>query len=185
MSIVAARRSVSFLVCSWCVGWAVASEKLWLDLCRQSPLRGISVDVPDTPGKVAESDCGREFAFALAVTAPVMIFANQGLTGLQATDARDEFSFADYFVCRLLTIYTAFTLIFFLSRIMHWSQVVVVVGAAKAAEALCDIKYGQYQRLDRMDRTAKSMVLRGFCSLLIGGILLRLFHSVLAATSDC
>lgn len=131
--------------------------------------------------KLLNSTAVGQFAFALAVTAPIMIFANQGLTGLQATDARDEFPFADYFACRLLTTTVAFTLIFFLSWTLHWSEVVVVVGAAKAAEAICDIKYGQYQKLDRMDQTAQSMVLRGFCSLLIAGTLLHFFHSVTAA----
>jgi O-antigen/teichoic acid export membrane protein len=123
-----------------------------------------------------------EFAFALAVTAPIMIFANQGLTGLQATDAKGEFSFGEYFVCRFFTTTTAFVLIFFVSRILHLSEVVIVVGAAKAVEALCDIKYGQYQRMDRMDQTAKSMVLRGACSLLMASILVQFFHSVFGAT---
>jgi O-antigen/teichoic acid export membrane protein len=123
-----------------------------------------------------------EFAFALAVAAPIMIFANQGLTGLQATDAKSEFSFAEYFYCRLLTTTAAFILIFCLGWIFHWSGVVILVGAAKAAEAICDIKYGQYQKLDRMDQTAKSMVLRGACSLSSAGILLCFFRSVTAAT---
>jgi O-antigen/teichoic acid export membrane protein len=132
--------------------------------------------------KMLNSTAVGEFAFALAVTAPIMIFANQGLTGLQATDANSEFSFGDYFVCRLLTTTLAFSLIFVLSWSLHWSGVVIAVGAAKAAEALCDIKYGQYQKLDRMDRTAQSMMLRGVCSLLLAAILLHFFHSVLGAT---
>jgi O-antigen/teichoic acid export membrane protein len=123
-----------------------------------------------------------EFAFALAITAPIMIFANQGLTGLQATDAKSEFSFGEYFVCRLFTTTAALTLIFLLGRILHWSEVVLVVGAAKAAEAICDIKYGQYQKLDRMDQTARSLVLRGACSLLFAAILLCFFRSVIGAT---
>ncbi len=106
-----------------------------------------------------------EFAFALAVTAPIMIFANQGLTGLQATDARSEFAFRDYLNCRLLTTAAAFAIICLLSHFLHWSAVVIVVGASKAMEALCDIKYGQYQQSDRMDRTARSMIYRGALSL--------------------
>lgn len=123
-----------------------------------------------------------EFAFALAVTAPIMIFANQGLTGLQATDAKGEFSFSDYFLCRLVTTSLALVVIFVLSRFLHWSEVVLVVAGAKAAEALCDIKYGLYQRLDRMDETAKSMVLRGVCSLALAAGLLCFYHSILSAT---
>jgi O-antigen/teichoic acid export membrane protein len=123
-----------------------------------------------------------EFAFALAVTAPVMIFANQGLTGLQATDAKGEFSFGEYFICRALTTTLALVCIFSGSQLFHWSPVVLLVAAAKAAEAICDIKYGNYQRLDRMDETAKSMILRGGCSLVFAAAFLLLYKSIISAT---
>ena len=128
--------------------------------------------------KVLDSVAVGQFAFALAVTAPIIIFANQGLTGLQATDAKGEFTFLDYFSCRLITTSLAFLFICVLSTFMGWPPVVIVVAAAKAVEALCDIKYGQYQRIDRMDRTAKSMILRGTVSLVVAGVLLSARRSI-------
>ena len=132
--------------------------------------------------KLLEPAAVGEFAFALAVTAPIIIFANQGLTGLQATDAKCEFSFAQYFTCRALTTSAAFLVIVSVTLLFHWSLVVVVVAAAKSAEAICDIRYGQYQRIDRMDRTAVSMMLRGTFSLLIAAVLLVAWRSVIAAS---
>ena len=128
--------------------------------------------------KLLNSAAVGEFAFALAVTAPIMIFANQGLTGLQATDAKREFSFFDYFVCRLVTTTIAFLVICLLSYFLHGSVVIIVVGAAKAVEALCDIRYGHYQQIDRMDRMAKSMMLRGAFSLAAAAAGLYLYRSV-------
>lgn len=119
-----------------------------------------------------------QFAFALAITAPTIIFANQGLTGLQATDARGEFTFRDYLRTRLLTTGVAYALIVGLTWVLRWPAVVLVVGASKATEALCDIKYGHYQQHDRMDRTARSMVLRGALSLACTAAALYLYRSV-------
>ena len=44
-----------------------------------------------------------QFALALAVTAPVIIFSNLGLRPLQSTDACHQFAFGDYLTLRLST----------------------------------------------------------------------------------
>src|SRR4051794_41039079 len=43
-----------------------------------------------------------QFALALAITAPVFMLTNLFLRGIQATDARDEFSFGEYFTLRAM-----------------------------------------------------------------------------------
>src|SRR5271166_684261 len=42
-----------------------------------------------------------QYALGLAITAPVFMLTNLQLRGVQATDARHEFEFADYFTLRL------------------------------------------------------------------------------------
>src|SRR5205807_111503 len=43
-----------------------------------------------------------QFALGLAVAAPVFMFSNLQLRAVQATDARSEYEFADYFTLRVL-----------------------------------------------------------------------------------
>ena len=44
-----------------------------------------------------------QYALALAIAAPVFMFTNLQLRGVQATDARQEFGFPDYFTLRTLS----------------------------------------------------------------------------------
>src|ERR1017187_7483394 len=43
-----------------------------------------------------------QFALAFAVTAPIFMLTNLFLRGVQATDARSEFRFGDYFTLRVI-----------------------------------------------------------------------------------
>ena len=127
-----------------------------------------------------------QFALGLAVTAPVFMLTNLQLRGIQATDATAEYQFADYFGLRLLMTLLALCGI---GGVVFWSDyraetacVVLVVGLAKACESLSDVCYGFFQQHERMDRIAKSLILKGALSLFaLGGVIL-LTKSVLWGT---
>jgi O-antigen/teichoic acid export membrane protein len=109
------------------------------------------------------------FALGLAVTAPLFMFTNLQLRGVQATDARQEHPFGDYLVARLLTTAAALLVIGgILGLSGHGGEVaaiILAVTAAKACESISDIVYGLLQQHERMDRIAVSMVLRGLAAL--------------------
>src|SRR5450759_4705386 len=67
-------------------GWTVAGNVIYAG-CQWGVL--IVIAKSGTPAMVGQ------FALALAVTAPIMILANQGLRALQATDAQRHFTFGD------------------------------------------------------------------------------------------
>ncbi|WP_447978423.1 lipopolysaccharide biosynthesis protein [Candidatus Nitrospira bockiana] len=106
-----------------------------------------------------------QFALGLAVTAPVMIFANLGLRQIQATDAQREYDFSDYWGLRLVT--TALALLFICGIALltghgsHTALVIIAVGFAKAMESLSDVAHGLLQQYRRMDFIAKSQMARG------------------------
>src|SRR3954453_2324939 len=52
-----------------------------------------------------------QFALGLAVTAPILIFANQGLRDVQATDAKRSFVFRQYLPYRLASVTLALLII--------------------------------------------------------------------------
>jgi O-antigen/teichoic acid export membrane protein len=110
------------------------------------------------------------FALGLAVSAPVIIFANLQLRGVQATDAKHEHPFGHYLAVRLFTTVLAVVAIAAISWAAGYRgatmAVIVLVTAAKAMEAISDALYGLMQQRHRMDYIARSMILRGGLSLL-------------------
>ena len=119
--------------------------------------------------KLGDAEMVGQFALALAVTAPVFMFTNLHLRGVQATDAQGEHAFGEYLGLRLLMTGVALVAIAGLAVGIGatWATVAVIVavGIAKAAEAVSDVCYGLLQKHERLDRTAISMMAKGVISL--------------------
>ena len=98
-----------------------------------------------TPGIVGQ------FSFALAVTAPVILFSQLNLRGIQATEMRGEFSFADYAVLRGFMTVAALILIvvgcIWFGRVDQ-AALIITVGTAKAFDSVTDVIHGHWQRTD-------------------------------------
>lgn len=111
-----------------------------------------------------------QFALGLAVTAPVIMLSNLQLRAIQATDAREDYLFRDYLSLRLIMTALAFIAIsgiaFVTKYRLETALVVLIIGLAKSFESISDVFYGLLQQSERMDRIAKSMVLKGSISLL-------------------
>lgn len=110
-----------------------------------------------------------QFALGLAVTAPVILFFNLQLRGIQATDANRDYLFGDYLALRLLTTFLALIFLAALVGLSNYERatvyVVLGVAAAKAVESVSDVFYGLMQQHERMDSIALSLILRGGLSL--------------------
>lgn len=132
--------------------------------------------------KLGSPEMVGQFALGLAVTAPVIMLANLQLGAVQATDARGEYLFGDYLGLRLLT--TALALLVIAGIVLvagyRWetAMVVLAVGTAKAFEATSGAFYGLLQQHERMDRIAKSMMIKGPLSLFVLGVGVYLTGSV-------
>ena len=132
--------------------------------------------------KLGSPEMVGQFALGLAITAPVIMFANLQLRAVQATDARREYLFGDYFGLRLITTALALLVItgIVLASGYRWetARVISAVGVAKALEAISDVFYGLLQQRERMDRIAKSKMIKGPLSLVALGIGVYLTGSV-------
>lgn len=110
-----------------------------------------------------------EYALGLAVVAPVLTFTNLELRSIQATDAKDEYSFGHYLGLRLTTTLLGLIVIGLLTWRADYQVeamgVVLLVGLAKAVESVSDVIYGLLQRCERLDWIAQSMILRGTLSI--------------------
>jgi len=128
-----------------------------------------------------------QYALALAITAPVFMFTNLQLRGVQATDARDEYSFADYFTLRSLATLAAVTATGFIVAVTHYDRttqtVVLLVAAAKAIESFSDVIAGYLQKHERLDQVARALMLRGVLSLSVFALAFWMTRSLVASVA--
>jgi O-antigen/teichoic acid export membrane protein len=110
-----------------------------------------------------------QFALGLAVTAPIILFSQLQLRGVQATDARGNFEFGHYLALRLLTTGLALAVIWGVAgwggydRATCW--IILAIGWSKGVDSLKDVYYGLMQRHERMDRMAQSRIAGGVLAL--------------------
>lgn len=123
------------------------------------------------------------FALGLAVTAPVVLFTNLQLRGVQASDAHHEHTFGEYLALRMIMALVALGAIGAIIGGAGYrgeqAWVIAVVGVAKVIESLSDIFYGLLQYHERMDRIAASMMIKGPLSLVALAAGVAITHSVL------
>ncbi|MBN2002170.1 MAG: oligosaccharide flippase family protein [Anaerolineae bacterium] len=127
-----------------------------------------------------------QYSIGLAVTAPVIMFADLQLRAVQATDAQERYTFTDYLGLRLVMTLMAVLVIGGILVASDYSAetsgVIFALGLAKAFEAMSDIIYGVLQKHERLDRMATSLVLRGILSVIVLALVFWLTHSVLWAS---
>ena len=127
-----------------------------------------------------------QFALAVAITTPILLFAGLALRTVQATDARDDYTFGEYLALRILTTLAALVLLALVVAIAALDDTtrwcIVAVGLAKAVESFSDLLHGVWQRHERMDLIGRSQILRGLVSLLTATVLLYVTDSVVWAS---
>ncbi|WP_243707262.1 lipopolysaccharide biosynthesis protein [Micromonospora sp. KC606] len=121
-----------------------------------------------------------QYALGLAVGAPVILLAGFGLRTVQVTDTGPLFSFNDYLRLRTSGMVVALLLIGVIAAFVGPAAgvVVLLVGVAKALDAVGDIYWGLFQRHERMRPIAISMISNGLISVLAVVSLLVLTGSI-------
>lgn len=119
--------------------------------------------------KLGSPEMVGQFTLGLAVTAPVIMFTNLQLRGIQATDAKKQYLFGDYLGLRLVSTGLALLIIAIISFFGGYqgetSLVILLIGLAKAFESISDVFFGLIQQNERMDKIAISLIIKGVLSL--------------------
>ena len=130
------------------------------------------------------------YSLALAITSPIVVFTTLQLRSVQVTDTKNEFYFQDYLGVRLVTNFFAMAIVAgvltFLAGRYAWTvySVVLLVGLNKVVEATSDISYGLWQKKERLDKVALSMIYRNIGAVCLLAILVKFTGSlVLGAAS--
>lgn len=132
--------------------------------------------------KLGSEEMVGRFALGLAVTAPVMGFANLQLRLVHATDARGDYLFEHYLGLQVV----GSALAVLLTAGAKWGQgypgeamwVILVLALAKGIENVSDVFFGLFQKHDRMDLIGRSLMIKGSLSLLALGTIVWLAHSL-------
>jgi O-antigen/teichoic acid export membrane protein len=116
------------------------------------------------------------YALGLAITSPLLIFANFQTRNLVASDVRNEHSFAEYLSFRVASLVLALMvllgIIFFTG---HWGStpsVIFLLGLGQAFDWASETYFGLLQKHDRLDLVAQSLMLKGpLCLLLLTAVM--------------
>ncbi len=121
--------------------------------------------------KLGSPEMVGQFTLGLAVTAPVIMFTNLQLRGVQATDAKGDYVFSDYLGLRLIGTGLALLIIAGITLKagyrLETSLVILTIAVAKAFESITDVFNGLIQQHERMDRIAIALMIKGPLSLLL------------------
>ncbi len=118
-----------------------------------------------------------QYALGLAVTAPVFQFCSLQLRAVQVTDARDKYRFAEFSGMRLITSGLGLSIVLVLTLAGRYlpqtAWVIVLIGATKAVESISDLCQGLFQKHERMDLVARSLMAKGILSVSAVAIVLK------------
>lgn len=127
-----------------------------------------------------------QYAYALAITTPILLFSNVALRFVQATDVHHDIPFPTYFTVRLITVSMALAFItaiaFGFRENMSLMVVLLCVGCVKANESVCDIIHGFLQQHEDFPLIARLRMATGVIGLLSMTVSLIVTQDIAIAT---
>jgi O-antigen/teichoic acid export membrane protein len=111
-----------------------------------------------------------QFAYGLAITGPVFVFANVRLRDVLATGVHSPGDFHDYLTARLLTTAAAIAVSIAAGALLAPggpAAIVTLVACAKGCDAVSEISHGLFQRELDMRTAAIGLMLNGCVSVLL------------------
>ena len=118
--------------------------------------------------KLGSAEIVGQFALAVAVAYPITLIANLQLRVLYVTDHDGKYSFEEMLGLRLILSGLAILVILMTCGIVGYTgpttRLIVVVGIAQLVDCISENYYGISQRYERMDRIARSLMVRSLLS---------------------
>lgn len=135
--------------------------------------------------RLGSLDAVGDYGLAMAISAPVLLLGNFQLRSLLASDVEDQYPFSQYLRFRLWSLgwaLLAVAIICAAARFSLWTGMVVfLIAVAMAFELMGELYYGVMQKNDRMDRIARSLMMKGPASAVTFGVAMYLTHNVACA----
>ena len=132
--------------------------------------------------KIGTIDMVGNFALAVAIVLPVLMFSSLSLRSIQITDYHCSYRFLEYVSLRLLMVCLSLVFILVFGLIAGYSHAfllsTLLIAGGKAFEYISDLPYGLLQQREDMAGVAISMTLRGILSVAALSIGVSLTHSL-------
>lgn len=142
------------------VAWTASSSVVYA-LCQWGMLVAFA--------RLATPEALGQFAFALALSAPVMMLLQLQLRTVQVTDTRACFAFADYLTLRVASSLGGLATVVLIAAAMGTRRsgiaIAAIVAGIKMVDGVADVLYGAWQKLERLDVPAALMIVNGLVSL--------------------
>jgi len=126
-----------------------------------------------------------QYALGLAVTQPIIMFAQLNLRAVQATDVHKLYRFGHYLALRLAMALLSVVVAVAVALVGHYEAetalVIIAVAVGVAFDSYSDVVYGALQQREQMNRIAISMAVKGPLSLLLLALGLYVGNSVVWA----
>jgi O-antigen/teichoic acid export membrane protein len=123
------------------------------------------------------------YSYAVAFTAPFVLFFQMQMRSLQITDTNDEYTFNDYLGFRIISSLISLIFIVFISLMfgndMRLTILIASVTLFKLSDSMSDIFYGLFQKHEYMKHIAISMIIKATITVLFFFITLRLTHNII------
>jgi O-antigen/teichoic acid export membrane protein len=123
-----------------------------------------------------------EYALAVAISSPIIMLATLQARGVLMSDLQDRYSFASFLSFRIVSLVFAILVIAGIAFVIHatptYAATILLVALGLAIEFTSDIYHGQMQKLDRMSRIARSLMIKGPISLALFAICFELTGSI-------
>ncbi len=127
-----------------------------------------------------------EYAFGLAISAPILLFANFQLRVLLTSDVHNQFNSGHYLAFRLVTLGASLAAIASIALQrpeLRVGELAILIGIAQAFEFVSETLYGFMQKYERMDWVAGSLLMKGPLGLAAMCIVMYLTQDVLWAVA--
>jgi O-antigen/teichoic acid export membrane protein len=123
------------------------------------------------------------YSYAVAFTAPFVLFFQMQMRSIQITDTNDEYSFNDYFGARIISSITSLIFIIIMSLVfgndIPMTILIASVTLLKLSDSISDIFYGLFQKHEYMKHIAISMIIKSIITVLFFFLVLRITKSII------
>ncbi|WP_044557182.1 MATE family efflux transporter [Halobacteriovorax marinus] len=121
------------------------------------------------------------FGIVMGISSPIFAFANLNIRSLLATDFKKNNSLEDYYKTRLLTSIFGILLLIILTIFYDTSlmELMFVAAIVKLFDAISDLNQGVFQKVERLDKSAYSLIIATVLSVSISSLSLYYFKSLL------
>jgi O-antigen/teichoic acid export membrane protein len=125
------------------------------------------------------------YALGLAITSPILMFANFQGRNLIASDVRDEYSFGEHASFRVLSLTLALlaVLVVIASTQSSWAAgaVIFMVGVGQCIDYASETYFGVLQKHNLLNRVSLSLMLKGPLCFVLLTVAMYTTHNVLCA----